>query len=115
VIHERFTLLPCPADKKDKTQLELEGCAEHAIVRTDRKIDAVAKTVFDLLGDTAARRRFVAAQRAWLSFRAADCLSVSDKYEGGTLAALLDATCTADRSTQHLREIRDLARLLRTP
>jgi uncharacterized protein YecT (DUF1311 family) len=115
VIHERFTLLPCPASKPDKSQLELEGCAEHDIVRTDHKIDALAKTVFGLLPDTAARRQFVTAQRAWLAFRTADCLSVSDKYEGGTLAALVDATCTADRSTQHLKELRAFARLLQTP
>lgn len=115
VIHERFTLLPCPASKPDKSQLDLEGCAEHDIVRTDRRIDALARTVFGLLPDTAARRRFVTAQRAWLAFRTADCLSVSDKYEGGTLAALVDATCTADRSRQHLKELRAFAHLLQTP
>jgi uncharacterized protein YecT (DUF1311 family) len=113
VIREDFTLLPCP--KHPKTTLELEGCAEHAIVRTDRKIDRVAKAIFTRLGDDAARRRFVDAQTAWLAYRHADCASVSDKYEGGTLAGLVAASCTADRSTQRLKDVRAFDHLLRTP
>jgi uncharacterized protein YecT (DUF1311 family) len=113
VIREDFTLLPCP--KHPTTTLEQEGCAEHAIVRTDHRIDRVAKAIFTRLGDAAARRRFIDAQTAWLAYRRADCASVSDKYEGGTLAALVAASCTADRSAQHLKEVRAFDRLLRTP
>jgi uncharacterized protein YecT (DUF1311 family) len=111
VIHERFTLLPCPAHPE--TTLELEGCAEHRIVRADKKIDAVAKAIFALLPDDAARRHYVAAHKAWLTYRQADCASVSDKYEGGTLAGVLDADCTADRSEQRLKDVRAQERLLK--
>lgn len=115
VIREHFTLLPCPDPKNPRTTLEMEGCAEHATVRADTKINRVAKTIFSALGSDAARRRFIKAQRAWLAYRDADCRSVSDKYEGGTLAPVADAECTADRTARHLTEIRAFAHLLRTP
>jgi uncharacterized protein YecT (DUF1311 family) len=110
VIHERFTLLPCPANPQ--TTLESEGCAEHRIVRADKKIDAAAKAIFALLPDDAARRHYVTAHKAWLAYRRADCASVSDKYAGGTLAGVLDADCTADRSEQRLKDVRAQQRLL---
>ena len=113
VIHERFTLLPCPS--RPESTVELEGCAEHRIVRADRKIDAVAKAIFARLPDDAARRRYIAAHRAWLAYRQADCASLSDKYEGGTLAGVLAADCTADRSERRLKDVRAQERLLKTP
>src|SRR6266487_2840424 len=70
VIHERFTLLPCPS--KPETTLELEGCAEHRIVRLDKQIDGVSKTIFARLNDDAAKRDYLAAHTAWLAYRQAD-------------------------------------------
>jgi uncharacterized protein YecT (DUF1311 family) len=107
VIHEAFTLLACPTHPQ--TTLGLEGCAEHRIVRTDHQIDDVARSIFGRLYDDAARRRFIAAQRAWLAYREADCSSMSDQYEGGTLAALVAASCTADRSAQRLSDLRSFS------
>lgn len=114
VIHELFTPLPCPDAQHPATTLEMEGCAEHEIARTDTKIDAVAKAIFARLNDDAARRRFVKAQKAWFVYRNADCDSVSDKNEGGTLAAVTRLRCAAERNAQHLKEIRAFDRLLRT-
>ncbi len=112
VVKDTFTPLPCP--KNPQTTLELEGCAEQRILATDAKINAVAKTIFGRLQDDAAKRHFIAAQKAWVSFRKADCTSVGDKYEGGTLAGVVAAQCTADRSTQRLKELRSFDKLLRT-
>jgi uncharacterized protein YecT (DUF1311 family) len=92
--------------------LDLEGCAEQRILRTDRRIDAVARSIFVRLFDGAARRRFIVAERAWLAYRRAYCSSMSDQYEGGTLAGLVAASCTADRSTQRLKDLRSFGKLL---
>ena len=113
VIHESFTPVPCPAHPQ--STLDLEGCAEQRILHTDRQIDAVARTIFPRLFDDAARRRFIAAQRAWLAYRRADCTSESDRYEGGTLAGLVAASCTADRSAQRLSDLRAFDKLLSHP
>jgi uncharacterized protein YecT (DUF1311 family) len=101
VIHESFTPLPCPAHPQ--AQLELEGCAEKAILTTDGRIDGVNAKIFALL---AARDRatFVAGERAWLRYRRATCLTAASKYAGGTLASLVDVDCVAARNRTHLRE-----------
>lgn len=110
VIHEPFTAQPCPAHPI--STVDMEGCAEQRILRLDHGIDAVSRTIFARLHDDAARRRFLTASRAWLAYRRADCLSMSEQFEGGTLAAVLDARCTAAQSAQRLRELRALARVL---
>src|SRR3954453_18620337 len=70
VIRETFTPLPCPTSKAEaETTPGMQGCSEQEILRNDAKIDAVAKRVFARLRSTAARKRFVTAQRAWLTYR----------------------------------------------
>jgi uncharacterized protein YecT (DUF1311 family) len=113
VIHESFTLLACP--RHPQSTLALEGCAEHRIVATDHRIDAVAAMIFRRLFDDAARRHLIAAQSAWLAYRSADCTSRSDQYEGGTLAGLVAAQCTADQSAQRLKDLQQFAKALAGP
>jgi uncharacterized protein YecT (DUF1311 family) len=116
VIHEVFTPLGCPASKAAaQTTLGMEGCYEKTILKADAQINAVAKKIFSLLRTDAARQHFITAQTAWLTYRNADCTSESDKYAGGTLAGVLAAHCTAQRTTRHLVEIRAFEKLLKTP
>ena len=112
VIHEVFTLLPCPMHPT--STLETEGCSEHAIVRTDRKIDAQAKAIFTLLRPDA-RATFVRGERAWLQYRQASCFAESSKYAGGTFAGVVAASCTLARSKSHLSDLIDLRKTLSGP
>ncbi len=113
VIHEQFTLLACP--KHQVSTLDIEGCFEHRIVATDAKIDAAARTIFGLLRTRAARLDFVRGESSWLAYRRASCSAEASKYAGGTEAGVLDAACTADRSTAHLAELVAMRRTLRNP
>ena len=113
VIRESFTPLPCSGRPSARSTLQEEGCAEQRILATDAQINALAKSIFSLLADDAARRRFIAAHHAWLLYRHADCLSRSDLFEGGTLAGVIDAQCTADRNAQRVRDLRTFASDLR--
>ena len=112
VIHETFTLLPCP--RHPVSTLELEGCSEQAIVRTDRKIDAEAKAIFGLLRPDA-RATFVRGERAWLQYRQASCFAESSKYAGGTLSGVVAASCTLARSKSHLSDLLELRKTLSAP
>jgi uncharacterized protein YecT (DUF1311 family) len=103
VIHEHFTLLPCPRSKAAaSTTIGIEGCQEHAIVRSDAKIDTLAKLILAQLHDLAARRRFVAGERSWLAYRRAFCLSQSDLYEGGTASPIAYGACVVGVNAQHV-------------
>lgn len=108
VIKEKFTPLPCSGVPKNRTTLQMEGCAERDILRTDATINRLYKTIFNQLATTSARRDFVAAARAWLAFRRADCLSVSDLFQGGTEAAVLDAQCAAERNRERIKDLSKL-------
>jgi uncharacterized protein YecT (DUF1311 family) len=106
VIHETFAPLPCSGSPNHRTTLQQEGCAEKQILRTDTQIDLLEAQIFPLLFNDRARRDLNAAQRAWLSYRKADCLSMSDLFEGGTEAGLVDAKCEADRNGQRVKDLR---------
>lgn len=113
VIHETFTALPCSGKADTRDTLQEEGCAELRILRSDASVNALAKLIFSLLKSDAARARLNAAQHAWLVYRHADCLSRSDLFQGGTLAAVIDAECVATRNLQRVKDLRVLQSDLR--
>lgn len=106
LIRESFTPLPCTGKPNSRTTVQQEGCAEHQILATDSRINALAKSIFSRLRDALAQRRFIAAARAWLNYRHADCLSLSDVDEGGSQAPVTDAQCTASRNGQRIKDLR---------
>lgn len=106
VIRESFTPLPCSGKSGSRTTLEEEGCYEQQILASDAKINAIARAIFSRLLDDAARRRFILAQKSWFAFRVADCDSRADLYEGGTLASVVDAACSAEDNSQRLKDLR---------
>ena len=108
VIAEGFTLLPCP--RTADTTLDMEGCAQVAIRRSDAKIDSLVREIFFTLRDDEARARFVRAERAWFAFRDADCESAGDVNEGGSLASVDTLVCDEDRNEQRIRELRQMLR-----
>jgi uncharacterized protein YecT (DUF1311 family) len=114
-IHETFTPLPCTGSPGHRTTLEREGCAEKQILKTDGQVNVLAAEIFQLLGDDRARRDLNAAQRAWLNYRRADCFSMSDLFEGGTEAGVIDAQCVGSRNNQRIKDLRTFkTSLLRT-
>lgn len=106
VITETFTPLPCAGKPNARDTQQQEGCAEQQILKTDAVINAIAKSIFDRLADAGAKGRFITAQEAWITYRRADCLSVSDVFEGGTQAPVLDAQCSASRNAQRITDLR---------
>jgi uncharacterized protein YecT (DUF1311 family) len=105
VIHESFTPLPCAGSPGHRSTLQEEGCAEQQILGTDKQIDGLNGKIFGKLSNARARRDLVAGHKAWLSYRRAYCLSVSDVFQGGTQAAVVDADCVAGVNAQHVRDL----------
>lgn len=109
VIHERFTLLPCPP--KPRTTLQLEGCAEHRVLVRDRAIDALNAKVDARLRATA-RAQFGAASAAWLSYRNGTCTAEASIYSGGSVQPVAYANCLASIDGSHIGELRLVLRAL---
>ena len=106
VIHESFTPLPCSGSPGRRSTLQEEGCAERQILRTDRQINSLNRKIFNALHTSSARRDLVAGHKAWLAYRKSYCLSVSDVFQGGTEAAVVDADCTATVNGQHVSNLK---------
>lgn len=113
-IHEGFTLLPCPQDNSALrgTTVGLEGCAEQAIVRTDKNIIANERTIFLLLRGNGPSD-FANAERSWLAYRAAYCNARASSYKGGSVAPVIFGTCQAAINRDHLRALFAFRRELR--
>jgi uncharacterized protein YecT (DUF1311 family) len=102
VIHEVFTPQPCPMHPV--STLDLEGCAEQSILKTDRTINADVKAIFALLAPPA-RGGFVSGERAWLRYRTLSCQADASKYARGTLAGVVEANCAAARNRAHVKDL----------
>ncbi len=106
VIHESFTPMPCSGSPGNRTTLQEEGCAEQQILHSDKQINALNQKIFNALSTNSARRDLLAGHKAWLAYRKSYCLSVSDVFQGGTLAGVVDADCTATVNGQHVSNLK---------
>lgn len=103
VIHEPFTALPCPIHPD--TGIDVEGCQEVRVLRTDRAIDSEARRIFRLLPTRSARSSFVDEERSWLHERRQSCLAESSRYRGGTAQPVAFLNCTLRRNRSHLADL----------
>jgi uncharacterized protein YecT (DUF1311 family) len=109
VIHEPFTVLPCPSDPQ--TTGALEGCAEHAILRSDARIDALAARIWKAL-PAAGRPAFARGERSWLAYRRSSCQAEVAKYAGGTFHPVAYGDCEQERNASHLKDLGETLRVL---
>lgn len=110
VIHEPFTALPCTIHPD--TTIEVEGCQEMRVLRTDRAIDREVKTIFGLLGTRSARASFVAGEQNWLHYRRQSCIAEASRYGRGSAEPVAYLTCTLRRNTSHLADLSAMRKAL---
>jgi uncharacterized protein YecT (DUF1311 family) len=110
VIRESFTVLPCPVDPV--STLALEGCAEKALLGSDRAINARSRRIFGLLRSNVARDDFVRGEQSWLDYRRSSCAAESSKYAEGSLEPVAFAHCEQSRNRAHLLELGELEHTL---
>ncbi|HST15120.1 MAG TPA: lysozyme inhibitor LprI family protein [Gaiellaceae bacterium] len=104
MIHEPFTALPCPLHPD--TTIDVIGCQEHRVLRTDRAIDVQVGAIFGLLRTDARRSTFVAAERSWLQYRRQSCSVEASKFAGGSAQPVALLTCELQRNTTHLADLK---------
>ncbi len=110
VIHEPFTALPCPIHPD--TSVDIEGCQEMRVLRTDRAIDESVRTIFRLLATRSARSSFVAGEEQWLRYRRQSCLAEASAYRGGSGEPVVYLSCTLRRNTSHLADLAAMRKTL---
>jgi len=110
VIHEPFTPLPCPLHPD--TTIDIEGCQEHRVLRTDRLIDTKVKAIFAVLRSESIRVAFVTGERSWLRYRRQSCAAEASRLAGGTAHGIAFLGCTLQRNKSHLVDLTALRKSL---
>jgi len=99
------SLAPASAARADDCanamdQATMNECANTAYQKSDAQLNALYKQIRQRLkGDGDATKLFVAAQRAWVSFRDAECKFSTSAVSGGSIYPTVYAGCL-DRLTK---------------
>ncbi|HYG41451.1 MAG TPA: lysozyme inhibitor LprI family protein [Bordetella sp.] len=82
-------------------QATMSACAAADYKQADAVLNATYKqAAARLKDDTDQHQRLVAAQRAWIAFRDAECAFAAGSSEGGSAYPMLLAQCRATLTTQ---------------
>ena len=113
VIHEPFAshVLPCPA--RQVTTLDIEGCLERSLLRSDKLINLRVRTIYGLLSTSGGRTAFVDGERSWLRYRRSSCTAQASFYTGGSAQPGEFVRCAAARNKSHLVDLAQIERVLR--
>ncbi|WP_312795712.1 lysozyme inhibitor LprI family protein [Tianweitania sp.] len=88
------------------TQAEMTECAAKAYEEADRKLNETYGKVTSRLADLPeVKTSLTKAQRAWISFRDAECEFSNAQAGGGTLYATLINQCLTDMTNQRIETL----------
>ncbi len=100
---------PVALAKKDcgqlATQQEINQCAAENYAISDKELNQVYQSVRQGLDD-AAKARLTQAEERWIVFRDAECTFESNRFEGGSIAPLIHATCMEQITDNRIAELR---------
>lgn len=76
------------------TQLDMNFCADQSFAKSDTALNGLYREIMQRLGkDSAEARQLVAAQRAWIAFRDAECNFAASGVAGGSIYPMTVVNC----------------------
>jgi len=85
---------PARAACEDLPQRDMNVCADEAFQKADANLNALYQEIRQrLAGEADIAALFVAAQRAWLPFRDAECKFAASGVSGGSICPTIYAGC----------------------
>ena len=88
----RPALAACEDDAT--TQADLNDCAAQSFTKSDTALNGLYREIMQRLGkDSAEARQLVAAQRAWIAFRDAECSFAASGVAGGSIYPMTVVNC----------------------
>ena len=96
------------------TQMAMNICSGREYNAADLELNAVwkkasarAKKWDAEVGDGTQHRELLAAQRAWLTYRDAQCSFEANQYRGGSIMPLIQATCLTALTKARTKQLRE--------
>lgn len=93
-----------PACDPNQTQIDLTQCHADEAARWDDLLNIIYRRVIQTL-DAEGEERLRAAQRAWITYRDLTCEMERMRYDGGSIAPMIEAQCTARLTEQRTRDL----------
>lgn len=100
------------------TQADMNICASRDYDAADKALNAEYQTVRKILAERdntandlgkGAVDALVAAQRAWIAYRDANCEAVGFQARGGSMEPMLVSSCLAEMSRKRAEELKTLS------
>lgn len=100
------------------TQADMNFCAASDYETADEELNTEYQSVRKVLAERdssagedgeGAVKALLAAQRAWIAYRDANCDAVGFQARGGSMEPLLVSSCLADMSRKRTEELRSLS------
>jgi uncharacterized protein YecT (DUF1311 family) len=92
---------------QDQTQSGLDVCADKSYKKADAALNGVYKDITHRLKDDAATAKLlVQAQKAWLTYRDAECAFSSSASAGGSIYPMVLALCLEAVTEERTRDLR---------
>lgn len=88
------TQAACPGD----TQMEMNDCAAQAYDQADRRLSQAYKRL-------ERTPELVAAERAWITFRDAECKFEAHAVEGGSMQPMVYANCLQSLTEDRIKQL----------
>jgi len=88
------------------SQSEMTACHGNAFKTADAALNATYRKIEDRLGDAPdTRKRLVAAERAWIAFRDAECAFSASGTEGSTAHSMTLSICLTDLTEARTKQL----------
>ena len=105
-----------PGCENASSNVEIGNCTYAAYQKADKALNALWPKVLASI-DAADyvppadrktwKQTVIAAQRAWVTFKEADCNAVTYEWWGGSGAGIAETTCLYDHTTRRLEQLED--------
>jgi uncharacterized protein YecT (DUF1311 family) len=103
------TLCSAPAGASpctDQTQRGMDACAGAARDKADAALNGVYREIVARLADDAVKtKRLIAAEKAWIAFRDAECAFANSDTEGGSIHSMEVTLCEEKLTTTRTQEL----------
>jgi len=90
-----------------QSQMEMTAQSWAEFDKADKELNAVYQKVLKALEDDVARKKLIAAQKAWIAFRDAQAELDADDERGGSLEKQLRAISETETTKARVAELKD--------
>ena len=87
------------------TTADMSQCAQLDYQRADDELNAVYQHLRSMQ-DKKANLLLRDAQRAWITYRDAECARIADTFRGGSMAGLAHISCLSEKASSRSDELR---------